>query len=132
LFSTYLKNALIDHALSKTAFTMPANMYLVASTTTISADGTGITEPSGNGYARREVLASELDAAAAGSAANNADLEFAEATGSWGDITDIALMDASSGGNLLMFDALPSSKTIGANDVLRVKSGQLTASISDP
>ena len=53
-YSDAVLNAISD-AWTGTPFTVPGTLYLGFSTSTISADGTGITEPVGNGYVRLAV-----------------------------------------------------------------------------
>ena len=62
-------------------------------------------------------------------ASNNAAIEFATATGSWGTITHIAVFDASTSGNMVCYAALSASKTIETGDVFRVPAGDLDVTL---
>ena len=97
-FTDYLENALLDHVFGGTTFTQPTSIEMGLSTTVISDDGTGVTEPVGNGYARETVT---FAAASGGSKANSADVDFV-ATGDWGTIVATIFYDQTT--NLLCYD----------------------------
>ena len=126
-FADYLENKLLDHVFGNAAYTAPATLYIAASTATINDDGTGLTEPVGNAYARVAVTnnATNFPAASGGAKANGIQITFPEASGSWGTISHIAIMDASSGGNVLGKGALAASKAIAAGDTLYIPVGDL-------
>ena len=123
-FADYVENKVLDHITGKTSFTMPT-AYLAASTADPTDDGSGLAEPSGGSYARLETAGSDWAAASGGATSNAAILAFAEATGSWGTITHVALFDAASGGNMLAHAALDSSQSISSGEVLRFPIGDL-------
>ena len=125
-YSTYLQNAIINATLRNTAFTSPATVYVALSTTTITAGGS-ITEVTGGSYARQAVT---LSAPSSGTTANSANVTFPTATASWGTITDIGIYDASTGGNLLYFTPLTTSKTISSGDIFQISTGNLTVSLA--
>lgn len=109
--STYLQNLDLD---ARYGSGTPATIYVALSTADPTADASGLAEPSGNGYARLAVTnnATNFPAASAGAKSNGAALTFTNPTGAWGTITHVALFDASSGGNMLDYGALASSKVI--------------------
>jgi hypothetical protein len=117
-FADYLENKLLDHVHNQTTFTSPTNLYFALSTTTINDDGTGMTEPVGGAYARVNMAANTTNfpAASGGAISNAVAITFPTATGSWGTVTYFAVMDASSGGNMLGYAALTASKTIDSGD----------------
>jgi len=92
-------------------------------------DGSGLAEPSGNGYARVSTTSSDWGAASGGSKSNTSDISFPTATGSWGTITHVCLFDASTGGNLIWSGALSSSQAISTNQIARFSAGDLTLSL---
>jgi hypothetical protein len=124
--SNYLENALINATLRNTAYTSPTTVYVALYTTDPTDADTG-TEVSGNGYARQSVT---FSAPSDGATSNSAAVEFPQATGSWGTVAYIGLLDASSGGNLLYHTPLDASKTIATGDVFRIAIGSLTVTIS--
>ena len=119
--SDYLENEILDHILSVGSYTMPTNVYVGLSTGSFADDNSG-TEITGNNYAR--VVAS-FGAAASGTASNDAAIEFAAATGSWGSISHFGIFDASSSGNLLIHGAFTAAKTIASGDILKISTGDL-------
>lgn len=123
-FSDYWENEILDHLFGNGSYT-PPTIYLALSTADPGDDGTGLSEPSGNGYARAVTAASDWNAASGGALDNANVIEFPEATGAWGTITHFALLDAASGGNLLAHGALSQSKTIASGDTARFAAGDL-------
>lgn len=119
--SDYLENKILDHVLGTTAYTAPTTVYVGLATASFADDNSG-TELTGNNYSR---VAATFDAAASGTTDNSAAIEFAAATGSWGDVSHFGLFDASSGGNLLIHGAFTTSKTIASGDVLKISAGDL-------
>lgn len=124
----YAEEALLDHLFNLASFTQPT-IHLALSTADPTEDGSGLSEPSGDGYSRVETAAS--DWSRTDSTVENAnELAFPEATGSWGTITHVAMYDASTGGNMLAYTALDGGGVaIEANDTLRFPAGDLTLSM---
>lgn len=134
-FTDYLEQKLLDHIFTDPAYTPAATLYIGLSTSAPAEGGTGITEPSGNGYARVATTAADWSAATAGdpsSKTNTAVKSFPAATGSWGTVTHFFIADASTAGNILVFDALTASKTIGAGDTASFAVGALKVQLGDP
>ena len=127
-FSNYLENELLDHVFGKGSYT-PPTIYVALSTANPLDDGSGLSEPSGNGYSRVQTSGTDWNAASGGSIDNAGEITFAEATGSWGTITHFALMDAASGGNMLVHGALGASKSIGSGDTAKFAAGDLDVSL---
>lgn len=125
-FTTAVNNKFVDAFDGKTTFTAPANLYAALSTSTPVIAGTGFTEPSGNAYARVAVPGSAWNAAASGSAANSAAINFPTPTGAWGTVTYVGLYDAATGGVLQAFYALPSSFAITTGMTVSIASGAAT------
>lgn len=124
--TTYGTNALCDHLSGKATFTTPNNMYIGLSKTTISADGTGITEPSGGAYARYAMPKdTSWTAASGGMFQNVSDLVYPTATASWGTIVALFLADASTGGNIIAFAPLEVSKAIDSGDTAKFIAGSV-------
>jgi hypothetical protein len=57
-------------------------------------------------------------------------VEFPQAGGSWGTVSHIGILDASSSGNLLYYTALDASKTIATGDVFRIAIGSLSVTLA--
>jgi hypothetical protein len=99
----------------------------VALYTTDPTDADTGTEISGNAYARQSVT---FSAPSNGATSNSAAVEFPQATGSWGTVAYLGLLDASTGGNLLYHTALDASKTIDTGDVFRIAIGSLAVTLT--
>lgn len=127
--STYLADKLLDHMLGKTAYAEPTVYVGLYTTVPTMPAGTGGTEVSGGSYARVE-LTGNTAAAASGSAASSADLNFATATASWGTIAGIGLFDAATAGNLLWAGPLTASKAVGSGDTFSIPSTDLTVALT--
>lgn len=129
--SDYLAGKLLDHIFRATAYTAPTDRYLALATVDITDSMTGstITEPSGNGYERKTSGAWTVSA---NSASNAAAEEFATPSGSWGEITAVGVLDASTAGNLLFYDAAPTGQgqTPTTGDTVSFAIGGFVVSVS--
>lgn len=116
--SDYLEAKLLEHSVGKTAYTMPS--VWVALYTAAPSDSGGGTEVTGGSYARKSTAGADWGTAVTGnpSQISNANtITFVTATGNWGTITHFGLLDASSGGNLLHWAPVTTTKIIGTGDV---------------
>jgi hypothetical protein len=127
-FSDYWENEILDHLFGKGNYT-PPTIYVGLSTAEPGDDGSGLSEPSGDGYARVQTSGSDWNAASGGQLDNANDITFPEATGSWGTVTHFALFDAASGGSMLAHGSLSGSKAIGSGDTARFAAGDLDVSL---
>jgi len=144
-FSTYAAEAFLKKALNISDFTPPTSLWVALFTTGLAGStylrlnttvGAGEVSTSGTGYARKEIIKS------GGTADNhwvaptqlgngdwtvdNADaIIWNEATAAWGSINAVALMDASSGGNVWWWIDLSTPKAVSPPDILRISTGML-------
>lgn len=119
-FTDYLENKLLAHTFSNTAYTSPSTVY-VALYTVAPTDSTSGTEVTGGAYARQSASFTTT-----GNATTNAGaIEYPTATAGYGTVVAVAVLDASSGGNMLAFASLNASKTIATGDVFRIPAGDL-------
>lgn len=126
--SDYLEDAVLDHVLGNTTYTPAGTLYLGLWTADDGLEsGTLTSEVSGGSYARQSIT---FDAAASGSADSAATVTFPAATANWGTITHVAIMDASTAGNVLFHGAVTTSKTIESGDTFQVSAGNLTISLA--
>lgn len=119
--STYLNDNFINVALRNTVFTSPVQVFCALYTATPGVGGGG-TEVTGGAYARQVVT---FIAPTAGVTSNDADVNFPVATADYGTVTSFALLDASSGGNLMYFGNLSASRNVLTNDQVRFPQNQL-------
>jgi hypothetical protein len=127
--SDYLENKIIDWLFRGQAFTPPATLHFALLTTNTDDDGSPLVEVSGGSYARVGVAASLANFAGTqsagsttastgntGTTSNNGVITFPAPTANWGSITGMAIYDASSGGNMLVYQALTVAKTVNNGD----------------
>ena len=124
--SNYLENALINVTLRNTAYTTPTLVYVGLYTTDPTDANTG-TEVSGGSYARTAVT---FAAPSNGVTTNSADVTFPTASGSWGTVGWIGILDASTSGNLLYHTPLDVSKTISSGDIFKISTGNLSVTLA--
>jgi len=124
--SNYLENALINATLRNTSYTSPSTVYVGLFTTDPTDAGTG-TEVSGGSYAR---VAVTFGAPSNGVSTNSGAVEFAQATASWGTVTHIGILDASTSGNLLYHSPLDVSKAIDTGDIFKIAIGSLSVTLT--
>lgn len=124
----YLENKLIDWLFRGQSFTPPSSLYFALFISSPGEDSTG-TEVSGNGYARVEIACSltnfagtqttgstDISSGTSGATSNNVEVEFPAPTGDWGSIAYLAVMDAATDGNILLYGALAKAKVISSGD----------------
>ena len=128
VFSDYWENMILNHIFGKSSYT-PPTIYVGLSTADPADDGSGLAEPSGNGYTRVQTSASDWNTASNGLVDNASNITFAQATGNWGMITHFALFDAATTGNMLAHGALSQSKSITESDTARFETGDLAISL---
>ena len=126
-FSDYLETKVLDHVFGGTAYTAPSTLYisLYTAAPTDSTSGTEI-GTSGSAYARQTATFTT----SGGTTSNTANIEFSTATSDWCTIVACGVMDASSGGNLLAYGTLTSSKTVSSGDVFRFNTGSLDITLT--
>jgi hypothetical protein len=152
--SNYLEDKLLDHTLryGTAPYTAPSTVYVALFADSGSAasaalesgtSGTGSSSDWGyfeinNGsYARQSVTFAAAGTTTTGTIETSASVSFPVATanydtaGSTGQVvTHIALMDASTGGNVLFYGTLTTSKTVSSGDQFTVSSGNLSISLA--
>lgn len=135
-FNDYLRNSILNYVFGGAAFTTPGTLYLGLSTTAIAENGTGITEPTGGGYAREPIANNKTDGwdtatGADNTVSNASEIAFTEASGAWGTLTHFFISDAATGGNILVSGTLTTPKAIAAGDLARFTAGSLGVGIDD-
>ena len=120
LTNTYETHAL-QYLLTTATLTRPTAWYVGLYTADPTDTGSGATEISGNGYARKAVTFTVTG----NEATNSSSIDFDAATGSWGTISHIGIFDALTSGNLLFTGALTTSKGVTTGDILRLSAGEL-------
>lgn len=125
--STYMEDRIVNF-MRNVAITGEAAVYVALFTADDGLEaGTITSEVSGGSYARQ--LAG-LSASSDGVSANALDITFPTATGDWGTITHLALIDADTAGNVIMHGALEASKTVNSGDTFKINAGDLDVTIA--
>ena len=119
-FTNYLETEILDHVFAGAAYTAPSTKYLALFTGAPGETGGG-TEVSGGAYARQSVAFT----VSGNTASNSASVEYPTATAGYGTVTHVGVFDAASGGNLIAYAALTTSKAIDTGDVFRLPAGDL-------
>lgn len=158
--SNFLELEILDHVLrygngslnagTGDGYQPPSTVYVAlfsgtaATVLTALESGTSSTSGSGNwgfyeitsasSYVRRSIT---FAAASAGSSASNATVSFPVASADYNNtaasgatVTCMALMDNSTGGNVLFYGQLTNSKTVNSGDQFTISSGNLTVSLA--
>ena len=128
-FATYFENAIVN-LMRNSGFTEVA-VYVALFTDSASPAeleaGTLTNEVSGGSYARQ--LAG-LSAPSDGASSNASDITFPQATADWGTVRYVALMDAVSAGNVLMYSQLDADKVINNGDTFKINAGDLDVTVA--
>lgn len=123
-FTNDLETRVLQWALTNGSPTRPTAWY-VGLFTAAPGEAGGGTEVSGGSYVREAVTFT----VSGNLATNSAAIEWPTATGTWGTITHVAVFDALTSGNMLVYASLTSSKTIASGDVLRIPAGDLDVTL---
>jgi|TARA_R110000787_G_scaffold98348_1_gene202339 hypothetical protein len=117
----------LKYLLTTDSVTRPTAWYIGLFTSDPTDTGVAGTEVSGSGYART-VAAFTVTT---DTASNSASIEFPAASGgNWGTVGWIGIMDAASGGNMIIHSALTVAKAINDGDVFRIPTGDLDITAS--
>lgn len=137
-FSDYSSKKVLDHMFSNgraQTWTPPSSLHIGLFT---SGDGLANNtagdqdEVSGGSYTRKTLNGSEnyFRPASGFEAVLHADVDWAVATADWGTISHIAVLDAASGGNVILWSPLTTAKLIETNDIMGILATDLVASLA--
>jgi hypothetical protein len=122
-FTNFTEDLVLDWLLTTGTATRPTQWHVGLFTAAPGETGGG-TEVAGNNYSRKAVTFN-VSGTAPTLATNASAIEFDPASASWGTITHIAVFDAATSGNMLVYAELSTSKAIGSGDVFRIPAGDL-------
>jgi len=128
--TNFQKNLVQDFNFGGISYTPPANLYLGLSTTTISVNGSSVTEPTSGSYARTLIPNTKgyLTYSSSGCVVNSGPVVFPTSSGSWGTIVDIALFDALTSGSVRYYTTLSSPMVVGINTTITFSASSITIS----
>lgn len=125
-FSNTYETHVLNYVFTTTSVTRPTAWYLALFTTNPAEDASGSeVSASGTAYARQ----SATFTVSGNTASNSGAIEFPTATASYGTVTHVGVYTASSGGDLIAYAALSTSKAIDTGDVFRVPAGDLDVTL---
>ena len=125
----YTENLALTYMFNTGAVTRPT-AWFVGLFTAAPSDTGGGTEVTGNGYAR--VSAGTISGSGTATTFTNAAaIEFAAASGgNWGTIGWAGIYTASTGGTLLAWAPLTTSKAINDGDIFRIPASSLSITLA--
>lgn len=125
LMTNYLETSAVNHFLRGSNVAVPANVYFALFTSDPGEAGSQASEVSGNSYARSAIT---FGAPSSGVSSNSVASTFPTPTGAWGVVTHLGIMDAASGGNMLMYGPLSVPKSVTASDPFVLNTGAIQIS----
>lgn len=131
--TSYLQKKLQDHTLGLAAYTMPTTVYasLHTSDPTDTGSTTGEISTSGTGYARIAITSKmNVTDSVTGISSNNVSITFGPASTDWGTITHVAISDAATAGNMLLFGALTIVQTTPIGESVQYSAGQFVSTFA--
>ena len=143
--SDYLEAALINHLFRADTFSKPSAIYVgliryyeaskveALTGTTIGPKELGAAGDTALSYSRVGVTQnnSNWDAPSTAGATQNAGaISFNTATGDWGMVSGVFVVDASGGGNLLLHGALTTPRDVKSGDLFKFNVGDLDNSFT--
>lgn len=121
-FSNTSETLVLNWLLTANSATRPTAWYLALYTAAPGEAGGGTEVTTvGTAYARQ----SAAFTVSGNTASNTSAIEFPTATATYGTVSHVGVFDAVTGGNLIAYAALTTSKVIDTGDVLRVPLGEL-------
>lgn len=125
-FSNTFETRVLTWVFTTDSATRPTAWYMALFTSNPADDASGTeVSTSGTAYARQ----SATFTISGDTASNSAAIEFPTATASFGTVSHVGVFDASTGGNLIAYAALTTSKSIDTGDVFRIPSGDFDVTL---
>lgn len=113
--TTFAANKVLDAFFNGATWSTIGNVW-VALFTVAPTDAGGGTEVTGGSYARVSTAPADWTAASSGALSNGNAITFPAPTANWGTVVAMAIMDASTAGNMLYWADLGTSRTINNGD----------------
>ena len=125
-FSNTYETHVLNYVFTTTSVTRPTAWYLALFTSNPAEDASGTeVSTSGTAYARQ----SATFTVSGNTASNSGAIEFPTATASYGTVSHVGIYTASTGGDLIAYAELSTSKAIDTGDVFRVPDGDLDVTL---
>lgn len=127
--SDYMEEAVLTGLLGGTAITLSSGKPYIGLLTSAPTDSSSGTECTGGAYARVQVGGTDqgdFSVSSTGSATNSAEFRWDDANDNWGDISHVALYDAPTSGNILLYGSLTSPVSIQRGDIFKIPASGFT------
>lgn len=142
--SNYLENKLVDFLFRGVSYSPPSTLYVALCTAgpSDSSTGSSITEVSGGNYARQSLSSNTTNwyttngdnastsSGTNGTTGNAVTISWNSVTWS-ATVTDVAICDALTGGNVLFYGTLSASKAVASGDSISFAANSLTLQIDN-
>lgn len=122
----------LDFLMTSGTATRPTAWYVALYTSApndASTGSTGGTEVSGNGYSRQSLTMAAASSPGGTTTSTNAQ-SFTASGGDFGTVSHMAIIDASSGGNMIWHGALTTSRTVSDGDTLTFSTGNIDLTLA--
>lgn len=125
--TSFLQKKILDDFLSIASYTVPTTLYVSLHTSSPGEPGSHAAEVAASGYARQSITTkmSATDATT-GISVNTATLTFGAAAADWGIVAALGVEDALTVGNMCLFGAPTTPKTVKNGDSFPLIAGQLS------
>jgi hypothetical protein len=135
MLTDFTENKILDAIFGRRTWSgKPTTLFFSALTVGPADDGTGGTEVSGGGYARKGVAANSsewsLATTLAGGTSNVNEIAFNMATAAWGTVSHIGIHTAATGGTMLAAIPLSAGAVVPAYTTLKLAAGDLDITMS--
>lgn len=114
-WTDFVVHEMLDHVFKVGAYTAPTDLYFALFTVS-PTDSTFGTECSGNNYSRSQYTGT-WSASSGGTSDNDAVIQFATPSGSWGTVIAAGACDANTGTNLMFYGDVTSQEPGNGDDV---------------
>lgn len=130
-FTNFAENKIIKAIFGNTSLSTLGDSIYVALFNEISdGETSSVTEVSGTGYSRKQVIVAKWNTdSVTGEARNTDTIDFGTAGGSWGTVKHVGIYDAATAGNLWMYGALSAQRVVNTNDPVGFASGTLICKV---
>jgi len=133
--SDYAENKILSHSVGKATWAAISNVYiaLYKVTPNENTNGEEIATLEGavsTNYSRLQTTADSWADPTGGSITNSQTLSFGPASVPWGDVEGVAVLDASTGGNIIWYGTFTSPRAIAAGEKLIFDPGAFVLSLT--
>jgi hypothetical protein len=126
-FSDYAENAVLNHVFGATAFVQPVRYLGLFTAAPTDAAGSGTEILTGSWYVRKIIT---FDPAVNGTVSNSATIDYGQVTGSAVTITNWAIFDAVTGGNMIAYGDFGGGQTASPGNNVVIKNNTISFTLN--